>query len=98
MVFARPGCSQDVVVSMTRRRNKRALTSVGLVVAALLATGCGSSGHHTNGFCDTHRCIENFDAGHGSIIQCRDGMWSHSGGLRGACSYHGGEAGYYSPP
>jgi hypothetical protein len=45
------------------------------------------------GFCDTHACIENFDNGTGSIVQCADGMWSHSGGRPGACSYHGGVAG-----
>ena len=44
-------------------------------------------------FCDTHECIPNFDNGTGTIIQCADGMWSHSGGRPGACSYHGGEAG-----
>jgi hypothetical protein len=45
------------------------------------------------GFCDTHACIENFDNGNGYIVQCNDGRWSHSGGLPGACSYHGGESG-----
>jgi hypothetical protein len=44
-------------------------------------------------FCDTHACIPNFDSGTGTIVQCADGMWSHSGGRPGACSYHGGEAG-----
>ena len=44
-------------------------------------------------FCDTHPCIANFDNGNGYIVQCADGMWSHSGGLPGACSYHGGETG-----
>jgi len=44
-------------------------------------------------FCDTHSCIANFDSGNGYIVQCADGMWSHSGGLQGACSWHGGETG-----
>jgi hypothetical protein len=44
-----------------------------------------------SGFCDTHPCIPGFDEGEGSVVQCADGMWSHSGGLPGACSYHGGE-------
>ena len=43
------------------------------------------------GFCSAHSCISNFDNGHGYILQCADGMWSHSGGLQGACSNHGGE-------
>jgi hypothetical protein len=42
-------------------------------------------------FCSTHSCIDNFDNGNGYIVQCADGMWSHSGGESGACSYHGGE-------
>jgi hypothetical protein len=44
-------------------------------------------------FCASHACIDNFDSGAGYIVQCNDGMWSHSGGLSGACSYHGGESG-----
>ena len=45
------------------------------------------------GFCATHECIDNFDEGVGSIVQCADGMWSRSGGRQGACSHHGGVAG-----
>ena len=41
-------------------------------------------------FCDVHQCIPSFDAGRGSIVQCADGEWSHSGGVQGACSSHGG--------
>jgi hypothetical protein len=41
-------------------------------------------------FCDTHDCIPNFDNGNGSIVQCADGTYSHSGGIQGACSHHGG--------
>jgi hypothetical protein len=44
-----------------------------------------------SGFCSTHSCIPSFDEGNGYIVQCADGEWSHSGGLSGACSYHGGE-------
>jgi hypothetical protein len=43
-------------------------------------------------FCASHACIDNFDNGNGYIVQCNDGMWSQSGGLSGACSYHGGES------
>jgi hypothetical protein len=42
-------------------------------------------------FCTTHTCIPNFWNGTGYIVQCADGEWSHSGGLSGACSSHGGE-------
>ncbi len=53
----------------------------------------GSSSHATDGrFCSTHQCIENFPNGNGYIVQCADGEWSHSGGLSGACSDHGGES------
>jgi hypothetical protein len=41
-------------------------------------------------FCDTHDCIPNFDNGNGSVVQCTDGTYSHSGGIQGACSHHGG--------
>jgi hypothetical protein len=45
------------------------------------------------GFCDTHPGIPNFNNGTGYIVQCNDGMWSHSGGKQGACSGHGGVSG-----
>ena len=48
-------------------------------------------------FCSTHDCIPSFDEGHGSIVQCADGEWSHSGGRPGACSRHGGETGNTYP-
>ena len=52
----------------------------------------GSTSHATDTeFCTTHTCIPNFPNGNGSIVQCADGEWSHSGGLSGACSDHGGE-------
>lgn len=52
----------------------------------------GSYDHSTDaGFCSAHQCIENFPNGRGYIVRCVDGMWSHSGGLSGACSDHGGE-------
>jgi hypothetical protein len=41
-------------------------------------------------FCDTHDCIPNFENGNGYPVQCADGSWSQSGGLQGACSWHGG--------
>jgi hypothetical protein len=37
--------------------------------------------------------IPNFQHGTGTIVQCKDGTFSHSGGRPGACSYHGGVAG-----
>lgn len=62
----------------------------------------GSSGSGTEGpgspshaddtqFCETHKCIANFPNGNGTVVECNDGEWSHSGGLSGACSDHGGE-------
>jgi hypothetical protein len=41
-------------------------------------------------FCTSHRCIPSFNEGTGSIVQCADGEWSHSGGHPGVCSGHGG--------
>jgi hypothetical protein len=49
------------------------------------------------GFCDSHSCIPSFDAGVGYIVECADGMWSHSGGRPGACSDHGGETSNTAP-
>jgi hypothetical protein len=59
-----------------------------VAVATVAVAGCGSSG-----FCAKHRCIGNFANGRGTIVQCQDGGWSHSGGIQGACSGHGGESG-----
>lgn len=50
------------------------------------------SGRTPQEFCTTHACIPSFDEGHGTIVQCADGEWSHSGGLPGVCSHHGGVA------
>ena len=82
--------------SMTR--TKRAL--VALACAALVATPGATSAtgeptapltkRHHRSFCQRHRCIPYFWNGHGSIVQCRDRMWSHSGGRPGVCSGHGG--------
>jgi hypothetical protein len=65
-----------------------------LVIGALVLAGVGVHyGTDSNArFCLTHHCIGNFGSGNGSIVQCLDGSWSHSGGIQGACSYHGGVA------
>jgi hypothetical protein len=44
-------------------------------------------------FCTTHTCIPNYSNGSGTTVMCADGEYSHSGGIQGACSYHGGVAG-----
>jgi hypothetical protein len=36
--------------------------------------------------------IPNYDNGQGHRVQCADGTFSRSGGIQGACSYHGGLA------
>lgn len=43
-----------------------------------------------SGFCATHDCIPNYPNGNGTTVQCQDGTYSHSGGIQGACSHHGG--------
>jgi hypothetical protein len=48
-----------------------------------------STGTPSN-FCDTHDCIPNYPNGNGTTVQCADGTYSHSGGIQGACSHHGG--------
>lgn len=37
--------------------------------------------------------IPNYENGRGYRVQCNDGMYSHSGGIQGACSGHGGVGG-----
>lgn len=41
--------------------------------------------------CDYFNCIPSFwDHTNGYVEECQDGTYSHSGGVRGSCSYHGG--------
>jgi hypothetical protein len=36
-------------------------------------------------------CIPSFwDSTNGFVMQCSDGLYSHSGGRSGSCSHHGG--------
>jgi hypothetical protein len=42
--------------------------------------------------CSYIACIPSFwSSTNGYVDECFDGMYSHSGGVRGACSHHGGE-------
>ncbi len=41
-------------------------------------------------FCTYFSCITNFFKGHGYVVECKDGDYSKSGGVQGACSTHGG--------
>lgn len=55
---------------------------------------CGTGSYITSpnsNVCNYFHCIDNFSNGVGYMIECRDGMYSMSGGRRGACSDHGGE-------
>jgi hypothetical protein len=49
-----------------------------------------NSSQSSASFCTTHRCIPSFYEGTGTIVQCADGEWSHSGGRPGVCSGHRG--------
>jgi len=41
--------------------------------------------------CDYLNCISSFwSSTNGYVVQCADGEFSHSGGVQGSCSYHGG--------
>jgi hypothetical protein len=43
-------------------------------------------------FCGYFNCIPSFwTSTNGYVDECTDGMYSHSGGVSGACSHHGGE-------
>jgi hypothetical protein len=54
---------------------------------------CGGStiSSPPSAFCSYFGCIANFWNGRGFVIECNDGMYSKSGGIRGSCSYHGGD-------
>jgi hypothetical protein len=41
-------------------------------------------------FCSYFSCIHTFTTGHGYVVECKDNMFSKSGGLQGACTFHGG--------
>src|SRR5438876_9710698 len=41
-------------------------------------------------FCNYFSCINNFSKGHGYMVECKDGEYSKSGGIQGACSTHAG--------
>lgn len=41
-------------------------------------------------FCNYFACIGNFWNGRGYVMQCKDEMYSKSGGIQGSCSHHGG--------
>lgn len=41
-------------------------------------------------FCSYFACINNFTKGHGYVVECQDSRYSKSGGIQGACAYHGG--------
>jgi hypothetical protein len=43
-------------------------------------------------FCDYAKCVENFWMGGGTLVMCKDGYYSLSGGKPGSCSSHGGNS------
>jgi hypothetical protein len=79
-------------------RTKRAFSALACAVLMAAPAGAPSAAQpdahaakrHHRSFCERHRCIPYFHEGHGYIVQCRDGMWSHSGGRPGVCSGHSG--------
>ena len=69
---------------------KRLLVAAGATAAL---AGCGTT---ANSGCNGHPCIGTCEAEMakgGTVVQYDDGAWSHAGGIRGACSGHGGEKG-----
>jgi hypothetical protein len=96
---ARPGARGRRVYYETAGTNfnyAAVLPALIVAVALLFHPAYGDSGSPARSadFCSTHSCIGNFDEGQGSITRCSDGTYSHSGGVQGACSWHGGVAGY----
>jgi hypothetical protein len=86
--------THTVTVTATARSTvTRTISAAGAAPAPTASVeGPGSTSHAGDDqFCSTHTCIPNFPNGNGDVVQCADGEWSHSGGLSGACSDHGGE-------
>jgi hypothetical protein len=75
--------------STETRRGSGSSASGGHEGSSAAPSAPGSSGGNAP-FCTTHRCIESFNEATGTIVQCADGEWSHSGGRPGVCSRHGG--------
>lgn len=44
----------------------------------------------SSNFCSSFNCIASFWSGRGYVMECADLTYSKSGGIRGSCSYHGG--------
>jgi hypothetical protein len=40
-------------------------------------------------FCNYFPCVNKFSTGRGYVVECQDGMYSQSGGIRSACFSHG---------
>jgi hypothetical protein len=85
-----------------RSRGRTRIVAILVVVFVTLMLGaCGSSGSAAGSACNGHPCIGDWQreqANGGTVVECQDGAWSHAGGLSGACSSHGGEAGGGDPP
>ena len=66
---------------------------LGAALVAATMAGCAATENHG---CNGHPCIGSWQhekAKGGTVVQCNDGVWSHAGGIQGACSGHGGEKG-----
>lgn len=54
-------------------------------------TCCNKIYSPPSNFCYYFNCIPSFwKYTNGYVMECKDGMYSHSGGVSGSCSYHGG--------
>src|SRR4051812_28126218 len=74
----------------------RTTVAVGATVVAVGGVGYGglqlAAGQQSarDRWCADHDCVSTYAEGDGQKVQCSDGVWSWSGGVQGACSYHGG--------
>jgi len=76
----------EVITDYVPTTVTRTLTRTGTTtVTTDSGAGTGYGGNGSDGdestICDTHDCIPSFYSGTGYIVQCNDGMWSHSGRL-----------------
>jgi hypothetical protein len=73
-----------------QRANASVPTGSGPAAADSTDDTQSSSDASDSDFCTDHDCIPNYDEGTGDTAMCADGTYTHSGGIQGACSHHGG--------
>jgi hypothetical protein len=90
------GCSAQTTTDTVTTTDSTPAVSTPVVSTDTSATDTTTdTSTDSGGPCNGNPCIGDWQkeqAEGGTVVQCNDGTWSHAGGLRGACSDHGGES------